>query len=51
MCAKAVASKFISNFLVHVGAATNYSVVPWGGAVFNATRFSRQELQTNLADI
>ena len=34
MCAKAVSSTFISNF----------SVVPWGGAAFNATQFSRQEL-------
>ena len=34
MCAKAVSSKFISTF----------SVVPWGGAAFNATHFSRQEL-------
>ena len=51
MCAKAVSSKFISNFQVHVGAATNYSVVPWGGAAFNATQFSRQELLTNIADI
>ena len=33
MHAKAVSSKFISNF----------SVVPWGGAAFNATQFSRQE--------
>ena len=51
MCAKTVSSKFISNFQVHVGAATNYSVVPWGGAAFNATQFSRQELLTNVADI
>ena len=32
---------------VHVGTATNHSVVPWGGAAFNATQFSRQELLTN----
>ena len=51
MCAKAVLSNFISNFQVYVGAATNYSVVPWGGAAFNATQFSREELLTNIADI
>ena len=32
-------------------AATSNSVVPWGGAAFNATQFSRQELLTNIADI
>ena len=32
MCAKAVSSK------------SNFSVVPWGGAAFNATQFSRQQL-------
>ena len=46
MCAKVVSSKFISNFQVHVGAASNYSVVPWGRAAFNATQFSREELLT-----
>ena len=51
MYAKAVSPKFISNFHVHVGAATNYSVVPWGGAAFNATQFSRQELLTNIVGI
>ena len=44
MCAKAVASKPISNFLVHFEAYTDYSVVPWGGAAFNTRQFSRQEL-------
>ena len=54
MCANAISSKFISNFQVHVGAATNYSVVPWGGVAFNAhdaMQFSREELVTNIADI
>ena len=37
---------------MHGEAATNYSVVPWGGAAFNATQFSRQELlTTNIGDI
>ena len=51
MCANAISSKFISNFQVHVGAATNYSVVPWSGVAFNAMQFSREELLTNIADI
>ena len=45
----AMSSKFISNFQVHVRAATNYSVVLWGGAAFNAMQFSRQEL-INIGD-
>ena len=45
---EAVSSKFISNFQVQFGAATNYSVVP---AAFNSAQFSRQELLTNIADI
>ena len=44
MCAKAVSSKPKSNFLVHFEASTNYSVVPWHRAAFNARQFSRQEL-------
>ena len=32
-------------------AATNYSVVPWGGAAFNTTQFSREELVIHIADI
>ena len=51
MCAKAILSKFISSFQVYVRAATNYSVVSWGGAAFNATQFCRPELLTNIADI
>ena len=35
--------KFIFNFQMHVGGA---SVVPWGGAAFNATQLSREELLT-----
>ena len=31
---------------MHVRAATNYSVVSWGGAAFNATNFFRPELLT-----
>ena len=31
-------------------AATNYSVVPWGGAAFNTTQFSREELVIHIAD-
>ena len=44
MCAKAVSSKFISNFQVHFKVSTSYSVVPQGGAAFNATQFCRPEL-------
>ena len=51
MCVKAILSKFISNFQVHVGAATNHSVVPWGGAAFSTTQFCREELLTNIADM
>ena len=28
-------------FQVHAGAATNYSVVHWGGAAFNTMQFSK----------
>ena len=35
---------------VHGEAATNYSVVPWGGAAFNAIVF-REELLINIADV
>ena len=45
-------SKFISNFQVHAWwAATNYSVIPWSGAAFTATQFSREELPINLAKL
>ena len=50
MCAKAVSSKCTSIFHVHVGVATNYSVVPWGGAALNPMQFSREELLTNIAN-
>ena len=50
MCANAASSKFISNFQMHVGAATNYSVVPWGGVASNAMQFSRGELLTMMID-
>ena len=43
--------KFISNFQVHVGAATNCSVIPWDGVAFRAMQFSREELLTNIADV
>ena len=46
-----ISSKPIFNFQVHGEGATNYSVVPWGGAAFNATQFSREELLINIADI
>ena len=53
-CAQMQSSKFISNFQVHVGAATNYSVVPWGGVAFNAhdaMQFSREGAVNNIADV
>ena len=49
LCVQMQSSKFISNFQVHVGAATNYSLVPWGGVAFNAhdaMQFCREELLT-----
>ena len=46
MCTNAIPSKFLSNFQVHVGAAANYSVVPWGEVALNAMQFSREELLT-----
>ena len=36
---------------IHGGAATNYSVIPWGGAAFSATLFSRQVLLINITSI
>ena len=36
---------------IHGDAATNYSVIPWGGAAFSATLFSRQVLVINIASI